>query len=218
LKVWRPRWFDGVALAVGAASPDFAYLLDGSGLPVWPLSHEPAGLLVWCLPVTVVAAGALRRVAPVLAAHLPPAGLGLRQYGAIGRNPHRWYVTASSAVLGAASHLAFDALEAATPSGEPAWHLLGALATLLVLRHVARYDLIRQWHGPAPVVRRRPRLFWVIAGVLATAGALVTPYLPAAELTHTTGVRLLAAAVGALVVAAACTACATRVRAAGWIS
>ena len=24
LKLWRPQWFDGVALAVGAASPDVA--------------------------------------------------------------------------------------------------------------------------------------------------------------------------------------------------
>jgi hypothetical protein len=218
LKAWRPRWFDGVALAVGSASPDIAYLLDGSGWPVWPLSHEPLGLVVWCLPVTLAVAWLLRQAAPVVAAHLPPAGLGLRDYGALGRNPHRWYVTAWSAGLGGASHLVADLLEAREPESEAGLHLLGGLVFLLVLRHVGRHGLIRKWHGPAPAVPRRPRLFWGVATVVAVAGALAAPYLPAAGLIHTTGVRLLAALVGALMVAAACTACAGRIHAAGWIS
>ena len=71
---------------------------------------------------------------------------------------------------------------------------------------------------PAPAVPRRPRLFWGVAGVLATTGAVAIQYLPAAGLVHTTGVRLLAVVVGALLVAAACAACAGRIRAAGWIS
>lgn len=33
LKLWRPRWFDGVALVLGAAAPDLAYALDGSAPP-----------------------------------------------------------------------------------------------------------------------------------------------------------------------------------------
>jgi len=28
LKLWRPRWFDGVALVVGSAAPDFGYALQ----------------------------------------------------------------------------------------------------------------------------------------------------------------------------------------------
>ena len=218
LKVWRPRWFDGVALAVGSAAPDVAYALDGSGWPVWPLSHEPLGLLVWCLPVTLAIGWLLRRAAPVVAAHLPPAGLELTAYGAVARNPHRWFVTASSALVGGASHLVADALGAFIPGAEAGLYVLGGLVLLLVLRHIARHALIREWHGPAPVVPRRPRLFWGVAGVLAATGAVAIQHLPTAGLVHTTGVRLLTVVVGALLVAAACTACVSRVRAAGWIS
>lgn len=218
LKVWRPRWFDGVALAVGSAAPDVAYAFDGSGLPVWPFSHEPLGLLGWCLPVTLALAWLLRRAAPVVAAHLPPAGLALGAYGALARNPHRWFVTATSALVGGASHLAFDALEVSNPAAEPGLHVLGGLVLLLVLRHIARHALIREWHGPAPVVPRRPTLFWGVAAAVAVAGVLTLPYLPAAGLVHTTGVRLLTVVVGALLMAAACTACVSRVRAAGWIA
>ncbi|MEU7905931.1 DUF4184 family protein [Actinoplanes sp. NPDC049118] len=31
LKVWRPRWVDGVALAIGSMAPDLAYALDPGG-------------------------------------------------------------------------------------------------------------------------------------------------------------------------------------------
>src|SRR5689334_8456525 len=64
LKLWRPHWFDGVALALGAASPDVAYLVDGSGLPVWPLSHQLHGLIIFCLPVTLLGCFLVRRAAP----------------------------------------------------------------------------------------------------------------------------------------------------------
>jgi hypothetical protein len=47
---------------------------------------------------------------------------------------------------------------------------------------------------------------------------VVTPFLPAAELAHTTGARLVGVVTTALLAAAACTACAVRARAAGWIS
>ncbi len=74
LKLWRPTWFDGVALVLGSMAPDIAYALDGSGLPVWPFSHEPAGLLGWCLPVALAGAWTVRRAAPVMATHLPSGG------------------------------------------------------------------------------------------------------------------------------------------------
>ncbi len=54
LKHWRPRWFDGVALVIGSACPDLAYALDGSGLPVFPLSHQWHGVVLFCLPVTLM--------------------------------------------------------------------------------------------------------------------------------------------------------------------
>jgi hypothetical protein len=34
LKLWRPSWFDGVALVVGSISPDLAYAADGYGVTI----------------------------------------------------------------------------------------------------------------------------------------------------------------------------------------
>ncbi|MFI9531412.1 DUF4184 family protein [Micromonospora rosaria] len=49
LKLSRPRWFDGTALIFGSMAPDLAYVLDGSGLPVGPFSHQLPGLVGWCV-------------------------------------------------------------------------------------------------------------------------------------------------------------------------
>jgi hypothetical protein len=271
LKLWRPRWFDGVALAVGAASPDVAYLLDGTNLPVWPFSHEWLGLVGWCLPVTVVIAWLFRLAAPAVAAHLPNGGaLALRDYGALAprnairshrdprgsdpldrdprqgdprdrdpgegdpydrdpydrdpydRDPHdrdaydrgardrasrlvvghRWWITASSAVLGGASHLVLDHFGDVNPATEYTLHAIGALVTLAVLLEIGRSRLIRRWHGLAPQVARRPALFWGVAAGIFVTGAVVVPFLPAAFLAHTTGARLIAVVAAALLAGA----------------
>ena len=36
LKLWRPRWFDGVALTLGAIAPDVPFALDGYPVVVRP--------------------------------------------------------------------------------------------------------------------------------------------------------------------------------------
>src|SRR5262249_54427740 len=150
LKLWRPQWFDGVALAVGAASPDVAYIVDGSGLPVWPLSHEQRGLVAWCLPVTLLLSWLLRRAAGVVASHLPRAGvLHLPDYGVLRLARPRWWVTWSSALIGAESHLMLDAL------GQPvlrewALHLTGAAVTAYVVVHIGRSRLLRASHRAPP--------------------------------------------------------------------
>lgn len=196
LKLWRPQWFDGVALVLGAASPDVAYALDGTGLPVFPLSHEWRGLLLWCLPVTLLGCWLTRWAAPLVAPHLPPR---LRDYAVIGESWPRWWVTASSVLLAAASHLVWDDL-ADQVTTEDASDVLGGLVTLALLIHIGRSGLLRRWHGDPPTsVPRRPALFWLGALAAAAAGVAVTPALPGAELSHTTGVRLLSAlAIGLL--------------------
>jgi hypothetical protein len=201
LKLWRPQWFDGVALAIGAAAPDVAYTLDGSGLPVWPLSHQQRGLVLWCLPVTLLLAWVVRRAAAIVAAHLPRV---LRDYGVLGVTRHRWWVTWSSALIGAESHLLLDRLG---QSRAIEWTLdaLGAAVTLIAMVHIGRSGLLRVWHGHAPDRRRRPAMFWGTAAVVAGAGLAALPFLPGAWLVHTTGTRVLAVAALALLVAAGAT-------------
>nr|MDT0657477.1 DUF4184 family protein [Micromonospora sp. DSM 115978] len=202
LKLWRPRWFDGVALVVGSMAPDLAYVLDGSGLPVWPFSHQLLGLVGWCLPVTLVVAWLIRRAAPVVASHLPAAGpLALSDYGVLGQCRHRWPITVCSALLGAASHLALDRVELGLPFTEYLMHVLGGVGLLVVALWIGRRRLLRRWYGEPPPRLARPVLFWAVAGGVTLPLAAATPFLPGASLAHTTGVRLLCA-VGAGLLAA----------------
>lgn len=195
LKLWRPRWFDGVALVVGSGAPDLAYALDGSGLPVFPLSHQPAGLILFCLPATLLCGTLVRWAAPAVAVHLPsrPAALALRDYGVLGVSRPGVAVTAGSAVLAAATHQAWDRLTEHTPVLDSASTVLGALAALALAVHIGRRGLLRAWHGEPPRAPARPCLFWTVAASVTAAGALVASRLPGAFLPHTTGARLIGA-------------------------
>ncbi|GAA1652337.1 DUF4184 family protein [Actinoplanes couchii] len=206
LKLWRPRWFDGVALVLGAASPDIAYLVDGSGLPVWPLSHQWHGLFLFCLPVTLLGCFLTRRAAPAVAAHLPSGGpFALRDYGALSDSGHRWWITALSALIGAASHILLDDLEQAVPVLEIPAHVAGLVAMLALAALIGRRRLIHRWHGEAPTVPTNPTRFWTAAAAVTTPLVALIPFLPAAFLPHTTGVRLLTAAALGLLAGAATT-------------
>jgi hypothetical protein len=115
---------------------------------------------------------------------------------------HRWWITASSAVLGGASHLVLDHFGDVNLATEYTLHAIGALVTLAVLLEIGRNRLIRRWRGPAPQVTRRPALFWGVAAGVIVTGAAVVPFLPAAFLAHTTGVRLIAVVAAALLAGA----------------
>jgi hypothetical protein len=188
LKVWRPTWFDGVALVIGSIAPDVSYAFAGYGFVI--PSHVWHGPLWWGLPVTLIGVWLVRRAAPAIAAHLPSGGrLALRDYGVLGWVRYPWYVTCWSALIGAYSHLAWDSFTHATIDGHhplhpilfrqvrpglPLWYLLSTgsnlfgfvMATVLIV-HIGRNRLLRRWHGPPPRTARRPALFWAaVAGVI----------------------------------------------------
>jgi hypothetical protein len=223
LKLWRPRRFDGVALVVGSASPDLIYPF--AAIVPHPTVHSLAGLFWWCLPVTLLLTPVVRRAAPRVAAHLPGGGpLRLRDYGALGVVRHRWHVTLLSALIGAVSHLLWDgfthspdtnglaipALGGEALPGLPWFRVLqhassalGFVVAVGLLVHIGRRRLIRHWHGSAPVIRRRPALFWFAAGAVWALYPLTWPYLTHLYQPHVQGVRLLSfAAVGLLAGAA----------------
>ncbi len=218
VKVCWPRRFDGVALVIGSMAPDQMYPL--TGVVDLLVTHTYAGLVWFCLPVTLLLCWPVRRVAPFVAAHLPargPLGLGdrfaWRDYGVLGTVRHPWYVTAWSALLGAASHLALDAfthpggagtVHAPIPllhtvvGGRPLWWLLqqlftvlGALLTVLMLGYIGRHRLLRRWHGDPPPVPYRPALFWGVFGAVALLYAVTLPLLPYAFHAFVQGVRVL---------------------------
>jgi hypothetical protein len=199
LKLWRPRWFDGVALTLGAIAPDVPFALDGYGLTV--RGHAWHAPLWWAVPFVLTTAPVVRWAAAPVAAHLPAGGsLALRDYGVLGSVRHRWWVTAVSAVLGAASHIGWDALthryvdggriqvtalQATAPTGDSWWYVLVVasdsaglgIAAVLVL-HYGQSRLIRRWYGPPPPTPRRPVLFWTVAGTVLAAGVATLPLHP----------------------------------------
>lgn len=212
LKVVRPRWFDGVALVVGSTAPDLSYPLSPMGLLLF--THRWTSLLWWSLPVTVVMAAVIRSVAPYVAAHLPQdRWFALRDYGVLGISRPRWWVTATSAVLGAATHIFWDgfthpaengawfvraipAMSREAVFGQPWWSItqwvsstVGGAVALLLFVHIGRNRLLRTWHGPAPEVRRNPVLFWAVTAVIGMGGTIAAFADP--QLIHIQGARLL---------------------------
>jgi hypothetical protein len=230
LKLWRPRRFDGVALVIGSTSPDLLYPL--AGLVSWRETHTIDGLFWFCVPVTVLLAWVVRRAAPVAAAHLPvrPRALALRDYGVLGGVRHPVWVTLTSALIGAASHVGWDGfthpadghgwamayLPALEPWFEVSQHVssaAGALGALAVAIHIGRRRLLRGWHGPAPRIHRRPRLFWSVAVAASTIYPLTWAILPFRWAAHVQGVRMLW--IAGLAILAGVAACRLAERA-GW--
>jgi hypothetical protein len=228
LKLWRPRWFDGVALTLGAIAPDVPFALDGYPLPI--RGHAITAPLWWALPFVLVTARLVRWAAPTVAAHLPAgAPLALRDYGVLGGAGvarHRWWVTATSAVLGAASHLGWDAfthagidggriavpaLRAVAPTGDPWWYLLshasdtlGFAAAGALALHCGQTRLVRRLYGPPPAAPRRPVAFWTVSGAVLATGIATLPLHPvtafasqAVRMMLATGLALLAGAAAA---------------------
>ncbi|WP_144125658.1 DUF4184 family protein [Catellatospora sichuanensis] len=200
LKLWRPRWFDGVALTIGTVAPDLAFAADGYGVTIH--SHAWHAPLWWALPLTVVGTRLVRWAAPTIAAHLPAGGpLALRDYGVLGLARHRRRVTATSALIGAGSHIGWDAFTHPTVDGgrvifpllhRQAWpampwweflsaasNLVGFAAAIALLVHVGRTRLLRRWYGQGPpTAAPRPIPFWSVVTLVFALGLASLPLHP----------------------------------------
>jgi hypothetical protein len=107
LKLGRPRWFDGTALALGSMSPDWPYALEGSRFAVD--AHGAPGFLLVAVPTAIAATLVTRRLAPVAAGYLPEApGLPLRRLRSLGAGRPPLRRTLVSAFLGTLSHVGWD--------------------------------------------------------------------------------------------------------------
>ncbi|MEU3456156.1 DUF4184 family protein [Micromonospora sp. NPDC006766] len=223
LKLWRPAWFDGVALATGAVAPDVGYLFTGTRFDIGLRTHTLGGLLWWCLPIALAYAWIVRRVIAGIAVHLPGERLfAWRDHAALAGVRHSWQVTVCSALIGAFSHVAWDRVahterwprllgipdfHAAT--GMPWWlfsdvvnSLAGAAVVVaLAVRAARRRQIFDGVRPPAPPAR--PAVFWGVALPVTAAGVLVLPGLPAAAVPAPAGVRLLHLAALALIAGAA---------------
>lgn len=106
LKLWRPRWFDGTALVVGAGVPD---LLNVMGFVNTFESHKWSGVAV-AVPFTVIYSMVLRRYGvDGLFGSIPDFGpLKARSYRVLQHGRPRFLVTLWSALIGVLSHVIVD--------------------------------------------------------------------------------------------------------------
>jgi Domain of unknown function (DUF4184) len=199
LKFWRPHWFDGVALVVGAIAPDVPYAAEGY---VTVHSHTWHATLWWAVPVTLVGTRLIRWAAPTVAAHLPAGGpFALRDFGVLGSVRYRWWVTGLCGMLGALSHIIWDAFthpsigggrrlpiaalyQDAMP-GVPWWYLLVNVSDMLGLAigaalavHIGQSRLLVAWHGPARLPVPAAARFWPAVVVTAVFGVATLPLHP----------------------------------------
>lgn len=90
------------ALIIGAMSPDYEYFLRLA--PITRLAHTPAGLVFFCLPISLVAWLVFRRVVrPALLELLPP-GLA----ASLGFSSSSWPLAFAAVTLGTLSHVFWD--------------------------------------------------------------------------------------------------------------
>jgi hypothetical protein len=195
LKLWRRRWFDGVALVIGSAAPDMPYSLDPY---VHLRAHTWWGLVWFCVPVTLVLTALTRRAAPTVVAHLP-SHPWLRDYAAVSTRRHRWWISVFSAYLGALSHRLWDIVThpsidrgrvriawlSTDVAGYP-WYkvfhygstVLGGAAVAAMAIHIGRTRWLLDG-GPEPrLPARRPLWFWAAASAVWLPGLAVQPLLP----------------------------------------
>lgn len=185
---------DATCLVIGSMAPDFEYfarvkLADTIG-------HTLAGLVLWCLPVTVVCAAVFHHLVKRPALLVAPRALAARLAPLADRpwrprwTPAGALVIVASAVLGAATHLAWDGLTHATGWGPRNFAalrvdyplpVLGAMPLHRILQHgstligltVLAIVITRALRSIPPVEvaprRRGPRVVWLACTAAATA-------------------------------------------------
>ncbi len=189
LPLVRVRWLDPSCLVIGSMAPDFEYFIHGQ--LEGRFGHTLLGLFGWCLPVTLALAAVWHYVVKRPLVLVAP-GVIARRVRAEPRWPSSIVACVISALVGGATHLAWDGLSHAQGWAQrlfPATfnHLytvpvLGPIPLFRVCQHVSTAIglavvtwfvvrlLRRREPRPIEVVDRRgPRAIFVGCTVAATA-------------------------------------------------
>ncbi len=189
------RRLDATCLLIGAMAPDLEYVARGS--MAGGRGHSLLGLIVWCVPITLLAALAWHRLGKWPLLWVAPPRLAARLAPEVGAPwPTRSAVVLiGSALLGAITHDTWDSVTHS--NGWVVRHVpgmdhmvdlpgLGAMALPRVLQHgstviglliVATWAWRRTWPPAAslpPVERGHAR--WLLAVTLAGGVALLLVY------------------------------------------
>jgi hypothetical protein len=105
LRRWR---LDTTCLVIGSMSPDFEYFLRVEETSA--ISHTLLGLVVFCVPITLATAWLFHRWLKWPAVRVAPLRTHLATCGARAWPVQPWWILAASALVGAATHLAWDGI------------------------------------------------------------------------------------------------------------
>ncbi len=105
-----PHAIDGLALSIGAMTPDLAYVLTGTRFEIW--AHNFPGIVWFCVPMTFMVCWLVARVlAVVVPDHLPRLGhFRLHDYRGLAVWQPRLVRTSACGLAGAISHALIDQL------------------------------------------------------------------------------------------------------------
>jgi hypothetical protein len=130
----RTLGLDATCLVIGSMAPDVEYFVRGGSLGV--ISHTARGLVAWNLPVTLILGALLHAIVKWPLLLVAPAAISSRAVALVG-GPwrERWGLAAVascaiSAVLGAASHIAWDSFTHADKWGTEHVRALTARVTV----------------------------------------------------------------------------------------
>jgi Domain of unknown function (DUF4184) len=194
---WHERLrLDATCLVIGSMAPDFEYFARDRVAST--ISHTVRGLWLWNLPATLVIAVVFHVIVkwPVLS--IAPTALASRLAASFSRPwPRRWSVMmlvscAASALLGAATHLAWDSITHAMGWGPQHIRELRAVVELPVLGPMALHRVLQHLSTlvglvvvgvvVARILRRTPpetvpetsrtTALWVFAVCIAVASCL----------------------------------------------
>jgi len=199
---WHRRLgLDPTCLIIGSMAPDFEYFVRGE--QVSAISHTLRGLWIWDLPATVMLAVLAHAVVKWPMLLVAPAALTRRAVAVIGAPWRtRWGIAglascAVSAVIGSATHVAWDSVTHAKGWGPRSFHalrtpvqlpLIGAVAAHRALQHASTavglavlIVVIVRWSRRAPPIAL-PDLPRAAARALVAACSLAGVGLMAARL------------------------------------
>lgn len=179
------------ALVIGTLSPDLEYVLRLR--PYGKFGHSPQGLVLFCLPATLLLWwGWTSLVRPALTPLLPPAIRARAEAPPPGRRADRWMLATIAALAGAVTHVLWDGF-----THENGWGLalVPSLDGVAIHRWGVHWYIVAQYASSA-------------LGVLVVAVWIMVAWLrhPSAERAFAPGQRARIARLALLVAVAAAAA------------
>lgn len=144
------------ALIIGTLSPDFEYFLTLAPITRW--AHTPAGLVLFCLPVSIVVWFVFRRL-------IRPALLDLLPHGsasALGSPSTSWTRAIIAVTLGALTHVAWDGFTHQNDWAVRAWPFLQTMVSPQCLPGLRWYKLLQHVSTAAGLLTIAA---WIVAWV-----------------------------------------------------